>query len=50
MPSPQPPLLLTPAQLRRLSPHFPLSDLLPILGPPWRASSSAIRTAWAVCR
>ncbi len=25
MPSPKPPFLLSPAQMRRLSPHFPLS-------------------------
>jgi hypothetical protein len=32
--------------------HLRLSDtdLLPILGPPWRAFSSAIRSAWAVSR
>lgn len=29
MPSPKPPLVLTPAQLRRLSPHFPLSHGVP---------------------
>ena len=29
MPSPKPPFLLTPAQLRRLSPHFPLSHGVP---------------------
>ncbi|MFH5927500.1 IS5 family transposase [Roseomonas xinghualingensis] len=29
MPSAQPPFLLTPAQLRRLSPHFPLSHDVP---------------------
>ncbi|GGJ24058.1 transposase [Neoroseomonas lacus] len=29
MPSPKPPILLTSAQLRRLSPHFPLSHGVP---------------------
>jgi transposase len=29
MPSPKPPILLTPAQLRRLAPHFPLSHGVP---------------------
>ena len=29
MPRPKPPFLLTPAQLRRLSPHFPLSHGVP---------------------
>jgi putative transposase len=29
MPSPKPPFLLTPAQLRRLAPHFPLSHGVP---------------------
>lgn len=29
MPSPKPPFLLSPAQMRRLSPHFPLSHGIP---------------------
>ncbi len=29
MPSPKPPFLLSPAQMRRLSPHFPLSRGMP---------------------